>query len=870
MKIPKYEPEKIEAGQQKRWEEAGLFRCNEDRQKQKYYVLEMFPYPSGRLHMGHVRNYMIGEVISRYQWMRGKNVLHPMGWDAFGLPAENAAIEHGVHPARWTRDNIAAMRNQFKRLGFSFDWGRELATCDPEYYRWEQLVFVRMLKRGMAYRKDAVLNWCPKCQTVLANEQVENGCCYRHTDTPVEEKVLPGWFFRITEYADELLEGMKDLGDWPEQVLTMQRNWIGKSAGCEVDFPLESSVEGWDKIRVFTTRPDTLFGATFMVLAPEHELGPMLAAGSGKGKEVERFLADSRRLGREKRTSEDYEKEGVFTGAFCVNPLTGFRMPIYIANFVLMEYGTGAVMSVPAHDQRDFEFARKYGLKVIVVIQPEENEGTPATMTEAYEGDGVMVNSDSFSGLPNRPDGMEGIINWLEQKGIGQRAEQYRLRDWGVSRQRYWGVPIPVVYCDTCGTVPVPEDQLPVVLPEDIEFSGQGKSSLAQIPEFIETSCPGCGAPARRETDTFDTFVESSWYFARFTCADQHECVFDERAAYWMPVDQYIGGIEHAILHLLYSRYYARVLRDLGLLDYPEPFRRLLTQGMVRKETLRCARHGYRYPEEVNAEGKCRECGSPVERGRSFKMSKSMRNVVDPLEMIARYGADAVRMFCVSDSPPEKDLDWSDAGIEGTYRFLNRVWKLVMEHRELLTPIGTEEGLPSDREELQELRKATHRTIKRVTIDIGERFHFNTAIAALYELLTILSRFSTSLAQGDPPARPGTPAAFREAVRTFLFLLHPFAPHVTEALWQATGGEGFLFRQPWPEYLPDLVAAEEIELVVQVNGKLRSRIRVPAGASEKELEEWALADHKVQAVISGETVRKVIVVPNRLVNLVVR
>jgi len=869
MKVPKYDPEAVETRQQRRWEEAGLFRADEEAGKPKYYVLEMFPYPSGRLHMGHVRNYMIGDVFARYQRMRGFNVLHPMGWDAFGLPAENAAIEHGTHPAAWTRGNISTMRDQLKRLAFSYDWRRELATCDPGYYRWEQLVFVRMLKRGMTYRKETLLNWCPKCQTVLANEQVEDGCCYRHTDTPVEEKVLPGWFFRITDYADELLDGMDRLAGWPEQVLTMQRNWIGKSAGCEVEFPLERPGEGGEAVRVFTTRPDTLFGATFMVLAPEHPLSAGLAAGTGREEEVERFIAESRRLGREKRTGEDYEKEGVFTGAYCRNPLTGFRMPVFLANFVLMEYGTGAVMSVPAHDQRDFEFARKYGLEVIVVIQPEGETLDPVRMTGAFEGDGTMVNSGPFSGLANRPEGMERIMDWLEEKKIGKRGVQFRLRDWGVSRQRYWGVPIPVIYCDGCGTVPVPEEDLPVVLPEDIEFTGLGGSPLAQIPGFVQTTCPACGGAARRETDTFDTFVESSWYFARFACADQEGKMFDRRVDHWMPVDQYIGGIEHAILHLLYSRYFARVLRDLGLLSYSEPFTRLLTQGMVRKETLRCPRHGYRYPEEVDPEGRCRECGSPVEQGRSFKMSKSLRNVVDPLEMIRRYGADAVRVFCVSDSPPEKDLDWSDSGIEGTFRFLGRVWRVVLENRELLTPIDEGEASVPGSDELNELRKSAHRTIKRVSADVGERFHFNTAIAALYEHLTAVMRCSASLAEGKIPADGEAQGVFREAVRSLLQLLHPFAPHITEELWELTGGRGFLLSRAWPGYEPGIVAEEEIELAVQVNGKVRGRVRIPAGADEAEVKERVLADEKVRAAVSGRTLRKVIVVPGRLVNLVV-
>ena len=869
MEELKYEPGPVEARWQTRWEEAGVFRSREDDPRPKYYLLEMFPYPSGRLHMGHVRNYTIGDVVARFQWMRGRNVLHPMGWDAFGLPAENAAIERGIHPARWTRDNIGVMRAQLKRLGFSYDWPRELATCDPEYYRWEQLVFVRMFKRGMAYRKETRLNWCPECQTVLANEQVENGCCYRHTDTPVEERILPGWFFRITDYCEELLEGMKLLGDWPEQVLTMQRNWIGKSLGGYVDFPLEKPLPGAERIRVFTTRPDTLSGATFMVLAPEHELVPRLSAGSENAEAVARFTAEAKRLSREKRESADYEKEGAFTGSCCLNPLTGLKMPIYIANFVLLEYGTGAVMSVPAHDQRDFEFARKFKLPIQVVIEPEGEKLSPETMTQAYEGDGVMVNSGSFSGLKNRPEGIERILDFLEKKGLGRKGILYRLRDWGVSRQRYWGCPIPVIYCPKCGTVPVPEADLPVILPENVKFTDGSGSPLATVPEFLETKCPTCGGPARRETDTFDTFVESSWYFARYACPDQKQAMFDQRARYWMPVDQYIGGIEHAILHLLYSRYYTRVLRDLGLLDQSEPFKNLLTQGMVRMETIRCPRHGYRYPREVDAEGKCRDCGTPIEKGRSLKMSKSLRNVVDPEEMINRFGADSARVFCVSDSPPEKDLDWSDAGLEGVFRFLNRVFRLVTDNRERLAPIEDPAPAQPGSGPARELQRLTHKTIKRVTADIEDRFHFNTAIAGLYEFLAALSQFSAALQKGEIPLDAETRPVFREAVRTLLLLLHPFAPHLSEELWSETGGTGFLLQKSWPRFDPELVIEEEIEIVLQVNGKLRSRIRVPAKLSEAELRERALQDERVQSFTGGLEIRKVIIVPNRLINIVV-
>ena len=640
---PRYEPRPLEAKWQKIWEERGLFNAPEDPARPKYYVLEMFPYPSGRIHMGHVRNYTIGDVVARYKRMRGFNVLHPMGWDAFGLPAENAAMARGLHPAAWTYDNIAYMRRQLKELGYSYDWRRELATCDPDYYRWEQLVFIEMFRRGLAYKKEAPVNWCPKCATVLANEQVEEGLCWR-CDSPVHLKELNQWFFKITAYAEELLADLDQLTHWPERVLTMQRHWIGKSPGAEIYFPLE---KGNDPLTVFTTRADTLFGATFMSLAPEHPLALSLAQGTGQEEAVGNFVDYWRAQNRSRGALEEVTKEGVFTGSFCINPVTGRQMPIYVANFVLMEYGTGAVMAVPAHDQRDFEFAKKYDLPIQVVIQPPGQELKADSLTAAYEDEGVLVDSGQFSGMASAA-AKEAIAAFLEEKGQGKVAVHFRLRDWLISRQRYWGAPIPMIYCEACGLAPVPEKDLPVVLPLDVAITGEGGSPLAQLPSFYEVKCPTCNGPARREVDTMDTFVESSWYFLRYACADYTEGVLDPaRVNYWLPVDQYIGGIEHAVLHLLYARFFTKVLRDLGMVAIDEPFQRLLTQGMVLKD--------------------------------GAKMAKSKGNVVDPEYMIAEYGTDTTRLFLLFAAPPEKDLEWSDQGVAGSARFLHRLWNLVQD-----------------------------------------------------------------------------------------------------------------------------------------------------------------------------------------------
>ncbi len=852
----RYQPQSVEEKWQRRWREADTFAVGEDAGRPKYYVLEMFPYPSGRIHMGHVRNYTIGDVVARYKRMRGFNVLHPMGWDAFGMPAENAAIQHGVHPSKWTRENIAYMKGQLQRMGFSYDWRRELATCDPSYYRWEQWLFLKMLENDLAYRKTTTVNWCETCSTVLANEQVEQGACWRCGDVVVE-KELPGWFFRITRYADELLDWTDRLPGWPPQVLTMQRNWIGKSVGAEVAFPLDGRS---GEIRVFTTRPDTLYGVTFMSLAAEHPLVPELVRGTGREAEVLAFVDRVRGQDKAERTADDYEKEGVFTGAYCVNQLTGERVPIYVANFVLMEYGTGAVMAVPAHDQRDFEFARRYDLPVKVVIEPEGASLDPAAMTEAYVDPGVMVRSGPFDGLPNR-DGIERVIAHLEERGFGKRAVHYRLRDWGISRQRYWGAPIPVVHCPACGVVPVPEEDLPVVLPEDVAFPEGRVLPLAEIPEFYETACPRCGGPARRETDTMDTFVESSWYFARYACADHGAGMLDRaRTEYWMPVDQYIGGIEHAVLHLLYSRFYTKVLRDLDIVAVDEPFTNLLTQGMVCMETQRCPEHGWLLPGEV-ADGRCSRCGAPAEAGRVEKMSKSKKNVVDPEGLVARYGADTARLFSLFAAPPEKDLEWSEEGVEGAYRFLRRVWRLVADNRDWLpaTPAfpGGEPSGPA-----RDLRRKVHDTIRRVTADIEERFHFNTAIAAAMELLNALAGFDPS----DDPGRQ----VFREGVEALLAVLHPMVPHITEELWERLGMDTPLADTPWPGWDEAALVRDEITVVVQVNGKVRGRVQVAADADDRAVRAAAEADPNVTRHLEGKAVVKAVYVPGRLLNLVVR
>ncbi|TLM62078.1 MAG: leucine--tRNA ligase [Deltaproteobacteria bacterium] len=848
----RYNPAEIEARWQEKWAREKSFRVHEAEGKPKYYLLEMFPYPSGRIHMGHVRNYSIGDVVARFKRLQGFNVLHPMGWDAFGMPAENAAIQHGTHPAVWTTENIANMRAQLKKMGLSYDWDREVATCAPDYYRWEQLIFLRMLEKGLAYKKSAAVNWCPSCETVLANEQVEEGCCWR-CDSTVEQKELDQWFFRITAYAEELLDWTNRLPGWPESVLTMQRNWIGRSQGCEIDFAVEGDSRA---IRVFTTRPDTLYGATFMSLAPEHPLAEMLTTADRRT-EVEAFVRRIQGIDRLQRTSDDLEKEGVFTGSYCLNPVTGRRMPVYLANFVLMDYGTGAVMAVPTHDQRDFEFARKYGLPLQVVIQPPGEVLDPATMTGAWEEAGTMVNSGPFDGLDN-DSGKLRITEHLEQLGCGRRTVNYRLRDWLVSRQRYWGTPIPVVYCAECGTVPVPEEQLPVVLPTDVVFTGEGGSPLAKLESFVNTSCPRCGSPARRETDTFDTFVESSWYFLRYA-SPQHDSGPVERSAvdYWLPVDQYIGGVEHAVMHLLYARFWTKVMRDIGLAGVDEPFTNLLTQGMVCMETRSCPEHGWLYPEESQGD-RCSKCGAPAVVGRNEKMSKSKKNVIDPDGLIARYGADTARLFTLFAAPPEKGLEWNDQGVEGASRFLHRVWRLVGDHLELVRGAGGIDPAGLD-ESGRDLRRQVHRTIRKVTDDIDGRFQFNTAIAAVMELVNGISAW---------PDKTRHPAVLREALETVVRLLGPFVPHVAEELWRELGHEQGLEACGWPVCDEAALAVSTVLIVVQVNGKVRGKVTVPADADESTVREAALGDPNVARFLEGQTVRKVVVVPGRLVSVV--
>ncbi|MFO7983067.1 MAG: leucine--tRNA ligase [Desulfuromonadales bacterium] len=845
-----YEPRSIEEKWQKIWEKRKAFSVSEEADKSKYYLLEMFPYPSGRIHMGHVRNYSIGDVVARFKRMQGFNVLHPMGWDAFGMPAENAAIQHGTHPAEWTYENIDKMRTQLKRMGLSYDWDREFATCDVDYYKWEQLIFLRMLEKGLAYKKSSFVNWCPLCQTVLANEQVEDNACWR-CDSEVEQKELEQWFFRITAYAEELLEWTDKLPGWPERVLAMQQNWIGKSYGCEIEFPVEDADE---TVRVFTTRADTLHGVTFMSLAPEHPLVEKLTTPEWQ-EAVQSFRDKVGLQDKALRTSDELDKEGVFTGSYCFHPLTGRKIPVFIANFVLMDYGTGSVMAVPAHDQRDFEFARKYDLPVVVVIQPEGEDLSGDSLESAWTGPGRLINSDEFDGQDNE-EAKKKIAARLEKKGKGQETVNFRLRDWGVSRQRYWGTPIPVIYCDGCGTVPVPEADLPVVLPEDVKLSGEGGSPLTTHESFVKVDCPCCGRPARRETDTFDTFVESSWYFMRYCAPDFAAAPVDRNAVdYWMPVDQYIGGVEHAVMHLLYSRFFTKVMRDLKMIDIDEPFRNLLTQGMVCMETVACPEHGWLYPDEVK-NGTCGKCGAAVEEGRTEKMSKSKKNVVDPDSLIATYGADTARLFSLFAAPPEKDLEWNEQGVEGCSRFLNRLWRLVAENVERVADVeapGTIDGPAVD------LHRVVHKTIQKVTSDIDGRFHFNTAIAAVMELVNAVNAFKP---------KEQYPGVIREALETTVRLLTPFVPHICEELWSLLGHAESISESAWPVWDEEAIREDEVLIVVQVNGKVRGKVTVPADADEETVRSAALEDYNVLRFLEDKTVRKVIIVPGRLVNVV--
>jgi len=822
----RYDFKTIEAKWQQRWEEEKPYKVSEDPDKEKYYVLEMFPYPSGRIHMGHVRNYSIGDVIARYKRMQGYNVIHPMGWDAFGLPAENAAMKRGIHPAAWTYDNIDYMRDQLKAMGLSYDWDRELATCNPKYYRWEQQIFLQMLEKGLVYRKETTVNWCDDCQTVLAREQVIDGACWR-CDQQVIPKTMHGWFFKITDYADELLDDLDKLTGWPEKVVTMQRNWIGKSQGLACDFLIEGSKES---ITIFTTRPDTIFGVTFMSLAAEHPLIEQLIQGKEQEKEVRSFIEQT--LLEKQRAAADQEpdKKGAFTGSYCINPFNGERVPIYVANFVLIEYGTGAVMAVPAHDQRDFEFAAKYNLPVRPVIQPEDTLLDGESMEAASVAPGTLVDSGDFTGMDS-DRAKNAIIEHATSQKFGKAHITYRLRDWGISRQRYWGNPIPIIYCDKCGTQPVPEDQLPVTLPGSDTPDG-AHSPLHQQEDFYTTTCPKCGGSAKRETDTMDTFVESSWYFARYTSPRNEEAPLDKKAAaYWLSVDQYIGGVEHAILHLLYSRFFTRVLRDLGYLNIDEPFTNLLTQGMVIKD--------------------------------GAKMSKSKGNVVDPSELIEKYGADTTRLFSLFAAPPERDLEWNAQGVDGSSRFLNRVYRLIHKHISCFSskPVG---DFASLNEVNSQLYRKTHQTIERVTGSIEKNFHFNTAISAVMELINQIGTPS-----GDSEKNILEPAVLKEALETTILLLFPMVPHFCGEMWEVTGHDTALDQVDWPKVNTNATREEEITVVIQVNGKVRSRIQAAVGIDNKQLEEMALADERTNQFLAGKTVKKIIVVKGKLVNIVI-
>jgi leucyl-tRNA synthetase len=901
---PDYHPSRVEAEAQDHWARHDAFRAVEDPAREKFYCLCMFPYPSGRLHMGHVRNYTIGDVIARYQRMRGKNVLQPMGFDAFGLPAENAAIEKGVPPAQWTYANAEYMREQLRRLGFAYDWSREVVTCRPEYYRWEQLLFTRLLRKGLVYRKNATVNWDPVDQTVLANEQVVDGRGWR-SGALVERREIPQWFVRITAYAQELLDGLDRLPGWPESVKTMQRNWIGRSEGLELQFP----VDGGEPLTVYTTRPDTLMGVTYMAVAAEH---PLARRAAEADPQVAAFLAECANTGVSEAALDTMEKKGMPLGLSARHPVSGEAVPVWVANFVLMGYGTGAVMAVPGHDQRDWEFAKKYGLPVRQVIAPAnpppqpspargEGEGrgepspargagatktpsplagegwgggslTPPDLSQgAFVERGITINSGEYDGLTYE-QAFEALAQRFEKAGTGKRRVNFRLRDWGVSRQRYWGCPIPVIYCEKCDVVPVPEDQLPVVLPEDVEFTGV-KSPIKADPQWSKTTCPQCGGPATRETDTFDTFFESSWYYARYCCPDNDRAMLDERAHYWLPVDQYIGGIEHAILHLLYARFFHRLMRDEGLVRGDEPFTNLLTQGMVIKETYFREANGktvWINPADVELQlddrgqpvsARHRGDGQPVSIGGVEKMSKSKNNGVDPQALIDRYGADTVRLFAMFASPPDQSLEWNDAGVEGMARFLRRLWRGV--HAFVGKGVAAAPALaPETLNEAQKaLRRQTHATIAKVSNDVGERYKFNTAIAAVMELINALSRFEDDSDAGR--------AVQQEAWDTIVLLLNPIVPHACHALWQALGHTDPVLDARWPQADPAALKADTVTLVVQVNGKLRGRIEVAAGAGNDTIAETALADPNVQKFIAGQAVRKKIVVPGKLVNLVV-
>mgnify|MGYP001586021200 CR=1 FL=1 len=814
-----YNAQAIELEAQQYWKRHKSFEVVEDTSKEKYYCLSMFPYPSGRLHMGHVRNYSIGDVISRFQKMQGKNVLQPIGWDAFGLPAENAALKNKVPPANWTYENIDYMREQLSQLGFGYDWSREIATCHPKYYKWEQWLFIKLFEKGLVYKKNAVVNWDPVDQTVLANEQVIDGRGWR-SDALIEKKEISQWFMRITDYADELLESLDTLEGWPDAVKTMQRNWIGKSVGLEISFNRENS----SPLTVYTTRPDTLMGVTYLAIASEHPLA--IEAGKNNA-DVQAFIDECKTMETSEAAMETMEKKGVNSGLTCLHPITGKEVQIWIANFVLMGYGTGAVMSVPAHDQRDFEFAQKYNIPMLEVIKPIQAEHD--ITQSAFTDKGVLINSDEFDGLEFE-QAFEAIANKLQSANLGEKQTNYRLRDWGVSRQRYWGCPIPIINCESCGSVAVPEQDLPVTLPEEVAFDGVG-SPIKKMPEFYETTCPACGKNAQRETDTFDTFFESSWYFARYACADNNTAMLDERADYWLEVDQYIGGIEHAILHLLYARFFNKLLRDEGLINHDEPFKNLLTQGMVLKD--------------------------------GAKMSKSKGNTVDPAEMIKKYGADTVRLFILFAAPPTQDLEWSDSGLEGSHRFVNKVYRLA-ESCLADAKQSAETKLTIDKltKEQQQIRQKTHQTLAKITDDIKRRHSFNTAIAALMELTNTLSKFKQTDEQSI--------AVRLESLGIILRALSPITPHLCHYLWQQLGHTIAIINEPWPEVDKQALEQDEVQIIVQVNGKLRAKLTLNAGLDKAEIERYALADENVVKFTDGKNITKVIVVPNKLINIVVK
>lgn len=822
----KYNFTEIEKKWQDVWEKEDAFKTIEDYDKEKYYVLEMFPYPSGKLHMGHVRNYSIGDVIARFKRLKGYNVLHPMGWDSFGLPAENAAIKNDIHPAIWTDSNIAEMHRQLQGLGFSYDWDREVATCKEEYYKWMQWIFIQFYNKGLAYKKDNPVNWCPSCQTVLANEQVVDGCCER-CHTPVTKKRLSQWYLKITDYADRLLKDLDKMPGWPEKVKLMQKNWIGRSAGAEVTFEIENFRK---KLQIYTTRPDTLFGVTYMVLAPEHPFVPELTNGTEYEAAVKAYQEECQHKSEIERTSLTKEKTGVFTGCYGINPVNGKKVPIFISDYVMMDYGTGAIMAVPAHDQRDFEFAKKFDLDIVPVVDSQNPEIDINNLTEAFVAEGTMINSGKYTGMNNK-EAIEEITKDLEADGLGKAQVNYKLRDWLISRQRYWGCPIPMVYCEECGWVPEKEENLPVKLPTDVEFTGKGDSPLKTSKTFGETTCPCCGKKAVREFDTMDTFVDSSWYFLRYCDAHNSEKPFDKKKAdYWMNVDQYIGGVEHAILHLLYARFFQMVMHDLGLVDAEEPFDNLLTQGMVIKD--------------------------------GAKMSKSLGNIVSPEEIQAKYGADTARLFILFAAPPEKELDWSDAGVEGSYRFLNRVYRLVQEYvNEIRGDFRGSETITIQSAEDKALNFQLNATVKKVTEDAGGRFSFNTAISSIMELVNALYKYK----QGEVNV-----PLMNDAIEKLILILNPFVPHITEELWNDLGHEDRVYQQNWPEFDPAALELETVEIIVQVNGKLKDKMAFEKNAEKSAIEEAALVSERVQDAIAGKSVVKTIVVPNKLINFVVK